>query len=98
MHIGLPTYSRSIAELGRDQADRGDDVFLALSRTPSLPQLRQHRRSAQSSAPRSEILRRVGKLRHVLDVLIDVARIHVEPLAVLLITEQSRPRRLQQRG
>ena len=72
MHVRLPTYSRGVAELGRDEPDRGDDVFLALILALSLPQIRQHRRGPQCSAPGPEILRRIWKLRDPLDVVVDV--------------------------
>ncbi len=96
MHVGLPTYSRGVAELGRDEPNRGDDILLPLALALSLPQLGQHRRRAKSSAPRSEILCCVREVRDGLDVVVHVARIDVLPFPIFLVPEQSRPRSLEQ--
>src|SRR6202043_2700495 len=59
MHVRLPTYSRGVAELGCDQPDGGNHIFLPLVLALSLPQISEYRRRAQRSAPGSEILGRV---------------------------------------
>src|ERR1700716_775464 len=96
MHVGLPTYSRGVPQLCRNETDRGEDIFLPLGLALSLPQLRQHRRRAQRSSPRPEVLGRIREVGDSLDVVVDVARIHVLPLSIFLVPEQPRPGRLQQ--
>src|SRR5882762_4720807 len=97
MHVGLPTYSRRVAELGGDEANGGDDILFPLVLALSFPQLSQHRRRTKSSAPGPEVLGSVRKVRDALDVLVDVARIDVVPLAIFLVTKKPGPRRLHER-
>src|SRR6266550_2604364 len=93
VNVRLSCYRRGVAKLSGDETDRGDDVLLPLVLALSLPQLGEHGRGTKRSAPGTEILCRVGKLRDCFDVVVDVARIHILPLLVLEITEEARSRR-----
>src|ERR1700680_4052557 len=98
MHVRLPTYSRGVAELGCDQPDRGDDIFLPLILALSLPQVSEHCRGTQRSAPGPEILGRVREVRDALDVVVDIMRIDILPLPVFEIPEQPGTRRREELG
>src|SRR2546423_10488209 len=96
VHVRFPAYCWGIPQLGRDEPHRSDHILLSFRLALAMSELRQHRRRAESSAPRSEILRRIWELRNSLDVIVDVARIDILPLAILEIPEEPRARRLEE--
>src|SRR6185312_9418203 len=98
MHVRISADGRRITELGRDEPDCGRDILLCFALRLRGADIREHRCRTQSATPCPEVLGTVWKSRDLLEVIVDLAGLHVVPCTVTVpISKQSPSGNLQQR-
>src|SRR6185312_1685807 len=98
MHVRFSADGRRITELGRDEPDRGRNILLCFALRLRGANIREHRRRAQRATPGPEILGTVWKSRDVLEIVVDLAGLHVVPRTVTVpISKQPPAGNLEQR-
>src|SRR5689334_10615112 len=82
MHVRLAADRRGISELRRDEPHRHGDVSLRFPLVPRRAELGKHRRGAQCSTPRPEILRAEVRREALVHIIVDVACGEIAPAPV----------------